>query len=120
MTAIPTRHRNRGRGIAAAVAVLSILPLLVGGTARADTNSFLREAHAKAETPITDAQALQLGQVACGLLRKGADGQTIPASRADSDKAVGGEARRLGISGGEGLDRATIMWLTEAAEHELC
>lgn len=106
--------------IVLAFAVLSVLALPAVGTAHADTNSFLREAHAKAETPITDAQALQLGKVACGKLRKGADGQTIPASRADSDKAVGWEARRLGISGGEGLDRATIMWLTEAAEHELC
>lgn len=114
----------------AGAAFLLSLPVLatatVPGLASADANSYLREAHAtiaKNAGPtvsVTDAQALQLGRVACQKLRKEADGKTIPSSRADSDKAVAWEARRLGISSGEGLDRATIMWLTEAAEHELC
>lgn len=106
--------------IVLAFAALSVLALPAVGTAHADTNTFLREAHAKVMVPITDAQALRLGTVACSKLRKGADGQMLPTSRSEADEAIGWEARRGGVDGGKGLDRGSIMSLTQAAENELC
>ncbi|MGV0734365.1 hypothetical protein [Mycolicibacter sinensis] len=69
---------------------------------------------------MTDAQALHLGNLACTKLRMGADSETLAKSRGEADDAIGWEARRIGMYGGNGLDRGSVMNLTTIAEHELC
>ncbi|MCV7383815.1 hypothetical protein H7K14_08185 [Mycolicibacter longobardus] len=69
---------------------------------------------------MSDNQALRLGSVVCHTLRKGPDGHVTPASRGEATQAVARTARKLGVDGGDGLDRGSTMRVIEAAEHHLC
>ncbi len=89
--------------------------------ADASDDLYLDEMQAKVEAPLTDAEALQLGNVACDAMRAGvAEGLTFGEARHKADQAVGYAAQGLGIDGGMGLSLADGMFLVEAAENQLC
>jgi hypothetical protein len=89
--------------------------------ADASDDFYLDEVRAKVEAPLTEAEALQLGKVACDAMRAGlADGLTFGQARHEADQAVGYAAQQLGIDGGIGLSLADGMFLVEAAENQLC
>ena len=89
--------------------------------ADASDDLYLDEVQAKVHAPLTDAEALQLGNVACDAMRAGvAEGLTFGKARHKADQAVGYAAQELGIDGGMGLSLADGMFLVEAAENQLC
>ena len=85
--------------------------------ASADEDMYLTELRQKVAYPLTDAQAFQLGQVACNALREGINsGLSMGQSRHQADQAVGQAQNGMGLQ----LSMADGMFLTEAAEHQLC
>ena len=89
--------------------------------ADASVDIYLDEVRAKVESPLTDAEALQLGNAACDAMRAGlADGLTFGQARHKADQAVGYAAQQLGIDGGMGLTLPDGIFLVEAAENQLC
>jgi hypothetical protein len=85
--------------------------------ASADEGMFLDEVHQKVDYPLTDAQAFSLGHTACDAIRDGINsGLSLGKSRAKADQAVGWAQNGMGLS----MDLADGMFLTEAAEHQLC
>ena len=103
----------------ASALVALVLLAAVGGapTASADEGMYLNEVRQKVKAPLTDAQALQLGQVACNAIRDGVkSGLSLGSSRAKADAAVGRAQHDLGLS----LSMPDGMFLVEAAGHQLC
>lgn len=83
----------------------------------ASVEFYLQEVRAKVDAPLTDAQAIELGNVACSALRAGLEsGLTFGKSRHQADQAVGYASQRLGLS----LSMPDGMFLVEAAEDQLC
>jgi hypothetical protein len=95
------------------------LSLCVTPVAIADQSMYLNELHG-AHTlfvPLTDSQALQLGNAACGAMRSGINsGMSMANARHQGDLAVANAAQQIGID----IDEASTMHVTEAAEHNLC
>lgn len=99
--------------------LLAVLALGLGtaGIASADDGMFLSEVREKVDYPLTDAQAFQLGHIACDAIRDGVNsGLSFGSSRAKADDAVGQAQYSMGLS----LSMPDGMFLVEAAEHQLC
>lgn len=78
---------------------------------------FLLDLRAKVRAPLTDAQAIHLGNVACDALRAGVqNGLSFGKARHEADNAVGWAQRDLGLS----LTLADGMNLVGTAEDQLC
>lgn len=78
---------------------------------------YLEEVRAKVTAPVTDTQAIQLGNIACAALRAGVEkGLTFGKARHEADQAVGYASQQLGL----GLSMPDGMFLVEAAEGQLC
>ncbi|MCV7366655.1 hypothetical protein [Mycolicibacterium duvalii] len=93
------------------------MTVMAAPMATASPEFFLEEVREKVQTPITDGQALRLGDVACRALRAGVEkGLTFGQARNEADNAVGSASQQLGL----GLTLADGMFLVEAAEHQLC
>lgn len=100
-----------------ALIALALLVVVGAPIASADEGMYLDEVRQKVEAPLTDAQAFQLGQVACDAIRDGVtSGLSLGSSRAKADDAVGRAQHDLGLS----LSMPDGMFLVEAAEHQLC
>jgi len=99
------------------VVAVALLAVVGAPIASADEGMYLDEVRQKVRAPLTDAQALQLGQVACNAIREGVkSGLSLGSSRAKADDAVGRAQHDLGLS----LSMPDGMFLVEAAGHQLC
>jgi Protein of unknown function (DUF732) len=101
-----------------AVAATGFL-LCVAPVASADQSMYLNELHGahKLFVPLTNDQALQLGNAACGAMRSGINsGMSMANARHQGDLAVANAAQRIGID----IDLASEMNVTQAAENNLC
>lgn len=98
-------------------ASLGATSLLIAPTAAASVELYLQEVRAKVDAPLTDAEAIELGNVACGALNSGVQsGLTFGKARHHADQAVGYASQSLGI----GLSMPDGMFLVEVAEDQLC
>lgn len=87
------------------------------GAASADEGMYLIEVRKKVKASLTDAQAFQLGHVACEAIRDGVNaGLSFGSARANADRAVGRAQNQMGLS----LSMPDGMFLVEAAEGQLC
>ena len=85
--------------------------------AYADQGTYLQQIHGQISTPLTDAQAIQLGQVACGAIRGSVNaGLSMGQARSKADAAVGAAQNSMGI----GLNMAEGMILVQTAEDQIC
>jgi hypothetical protein len=108
---------RQARLIVVAVAAGLTVAITTAGTSSADGVHYLEEVHAKVRAPMTDAQAIGLGRVACDAIRDGVNtGLSFGSARAQADKAVGWAQRDMGLS----MSMADGMFLVEAAEDQLC
>jgi hypothetical protein len=105
---------SRGRAAAVGVLVSAVLSALIAApVAGATVDLYLDEVRANVDAPLTDAEALQLGNVACDAMRAGlAEGLTFGKARHQADQAVGYAQSQLGLN----LSMADGMFLVEAAE----
>lgn len=93
------------------------IALVATPSALADQNMYLNELQGKLFVSLTNNQALQLGNAACGAMRSGINsGMSMGNARHQGDLAVAAAADQLGIN----IDLASAMHVTEAAEHNLC
>lgn len=112
-----TAIRERWVAFALVGVSLGATALLIAPTAAASAELYLQEVRAKVEAPLTDAEAIELGNVACGALSAGVQsGLTFGKARYQADQAVGYASQRLGV----GLSMPDGMFLVEAAEDQLC
>ncbi len=101
------------------VTVLAAAGLALGtaGAASADDYAYLDEVRQKVGIPLTAAQALQLGHIACDAIRAGVNsGLSFGLARSQADDAVGVAQNQMGLS----MSMPDGMFLVEAAEHQLC
>lgn len=99
------------------VASLGAIAFIPAPLANANAEFYLEEVRAKVDIPLTDDQAIQLGNVACAALRAGVEkGLTFGKARNEADQAVGYASQQLGL----GLSMPDGMFLVEAAEGQLC
>jgi hypothetical protein len=108
--------------IAAAQTVSAVLLMALGTAPVADASPdlYLCEVQATVRAPLSDQEALSLGNVACDAMRAAlADGLTMGEARHKADQAVGWGQHRV-RDGGMGLTEADGMHLVDAAEHQLC
>ncbi|PRC49419.1 hypothetical protein C6A85_74810 [Mycobacterium sp. ITM-2017-0098] len=109
--------RGRFLAIVSAGGFLSAAAILAAPAAQASVEFYLAEVRDKVSTPLIDAEAIQLGNVACEALRVGVEkGLTFGKARHEADQAVGYTSRQLGLE----LTMADGMFLVEAAEDQLC
>ena len=102
---------------AVAVATATALTLWSPTVAFADQSTYLEELQGKLFVTLTTGQALQLGSAACGAMRAAINsGMSMGKARHQGDLAVANEANQIGV----GVDLASAMHITEAAEHNLC
>lgn len=86
-------------------------------SAIATPDRYLEEVRARVDVALADAQALELGNIACQALRDGVEsGLTFGEARHQADQAVGWASYERGL----GLTQADGMFLVEAAEDQLC
>jgi hypothetical protein len=108
--------------IAAALVVSAILSASLGTPPVADASPdlYLNEVRSTVRAPLSDQEALSLGNVACDAMRAAlADGLTMGEARHKADQAVGWGQHRL-RNGGMGLTEADGMHLVDAADQQLC
>ena len=108
--------------IAAALAVSAVLLTTLGTAPVADASPdlYLGEVRATVRAPLSDQEAVSLGNVACDAMRAAlAAGLTMGQARHQADQAVGYAQHRV-CTGGMGLTEADGMHLVDAAEHQLC
>lgn len=124
-TTNPATHRkftgatNLIRGlVGAVVATIAIgLMLCAAPIASADQNMYLNELQGKLFVSLTNNQALQLGNAACGAMRSAINsGMSMGKARHQGDLAVANAAQQIGID----IDLASAMHVTEEAENNLC
>jgi hypothetical protein len=98
-------------------ACLTVAAFIGTPHAHATTEAYLDEVRATVRYPLTDQQALRLGNIACQAMRAGIEqGLAFGKARHQADQAVGYAQRQLGLS----LTMADGMLLVQAAEHQLC
>lgn len=89
--------------------------------AHADESMYLQQIRQpnKLFVSVTNAQLLRLGYVACDSIRVNMNnGMSMASARNQADQAVASSATgELGLSY---IDRASVMHITEEAEHNLC
>ena len=117
----PTRFASpnviRGLVGTAAVGTAIGLMLCAAPVASADQNMYLNELQGQLFVPLTNNQALQLGNAGCGAMRSAINsGMSMGKARHQADLAVANAAQQIGIT----IDLASAMHVTEAAEHNLC
>ncbi|MGO9654688.1 hypothetical protein [Mycobacterium sp.] len=101
-----------------AVAATGFL-LCAAPVASADQSMYLNELQGKGKlfVSLTNDQALQLGNAACGAMRSAINsGMSMGNARHQGDLAVANAAQQGGID----IDLASAMHVTEAAENNLC
>ena len=102
-------------GLAAVAA--TIFMVCAAPVASADQNMYLNELQGKLFVSLTNNQALQLGNAACGAMRSAINsGMSMGKARHQGDLAVANAAQQIGID----IDLASAMHVTEEAEHNLC
>ena len=112
-----TVRQIRRRALVVLSTILGAAAIFTAPHSVATVDFFLKEVRAKVDAPLTDAQAIQLGNVACTALRAGvAKGLTFGKARHEADQAVGYASQQLGL----GLSMPDGMFLVEAAEGQLC
>lgn len=101
----------------ALIAGIAALLLFAAPAAHADQQHYLSEVQSKVRAPLTDAQALKLGNAACAAIRDGINsGLSMGKARSQADQAVGYASQSLGV----GLTEADGMNLVNIAEQQLC
>ena len=91
--------------------------LCAAPVASADQNMYLNELQGKLFVSLTNNQALQLGNAACGAMRSAINsGMSMGKARHQGDLAVANAAQQIGID----IDLASAMHVTEEAENNLC
>jgi len=102
--------------VAAVVGMLGVAPL-----ANADESTYLNQMRQKNKlfVALTNDQLIQLGYVACKIMRSSvSSGTSVAIARSHSDKAVAATAR--GTLGVRDIDLASVMHITQDAEDYLC
>ncbi len=106
-----------GKVVAVAVSAASAVVPGAAPAAHADQEHYLSEVQSKVQAPLTNAQALKLGNVACAAIRDGINsGLSMGKARSQADQAVGYASQNLGV----GLSEADGMNLVDIAENQLC
>jgi hypothetical protein len=79
---------------------------------------YLQEVRTKTDFVLTDEQLIQLGTVACAAMREGIEaGESFGSARSRAHDAVGYGAQEMGVAV-PGIPN--VVFLVEAAEHQLC
>jgi hypothetical protein len=103
--------------VIAALAMAAAPLLFAAPAAHADQQHYLGEVQSKVQAPLTNAQALKLGNVACAAIRDGINsGLSMGKARSQADQAVGYASQSLGV----GLSEADGMNLVDIADQQLC
>ena len=101
----------------ALVGALAALGMAYAPTAAADSAFYLDEVHTKTNLGLSDAQLMQLGQIACDAMRSGvSSGLSFGSARSKADDAVAKAIDEMGVL--QGIPN--VVFLVEAAEHQLC
>lgn len=103
-----------------ATLVLALFGLVLAASpAQADEGTYLQQIRQPNQVfiTVTNAQLLKLGYVGCGAMRAAINsGTSMANARGQADQAIAQAANTMGLES----DRATVMNITEEAEHNLC
>lgn len=101
----------------ALIGAFAVFGIVFAPGVAADSSFYLEEVHKNTSLGLTDAQLVQLGQIACDAMRSGvSSGLSFGSARSRADDVVAKAINELGVSPGI----PNVVFLVEAAEHQLC